>query len=167
MKKTLYLIGGPMGVGKSAVCRVLDRMLPQSVFLDGDWCWNADPFQVTEETKDMVMDNICHVLNNFLACSAYENVIFCWVMDRQSILDDIRRRLNLCNVECKWVSLLCAPERLRERLGIDIAQGLRSEDAVERSLERLPLYDELDTWKIDTTMQTVEETAQSIVEKAY
>ena len=37
----------------------------------------------------MVMDNITHLLNNFLHCSAYENVIFCWVMDRQAILDDL------------------------------------------------------------------------------
>ena len=70
--KKLYLIGGPMGVGKTAVGQALKRMLPNSVFLDGDWCWDANPFQVTEETKAMVMDNICHLLNNFLRCTAYE-----------------------------------------------------------------------------------------------
>ncbi len=36
MTKTLYLIGGPMGVGKTAVCRKLNRLLPASVMLDGD-----------------------------------------------------------------------------------------------------------------------------------
>ena len=36
-RKTLYLVGGPMGVGKSTVCRELNRMLPRSVLLDGDW----------------------------------------------------------------------------------------------------------------------------------
>lgn len=64
MPKTLYLIGGPMGVGKTAVCRELNRMLPSSVMLDGDWCWCADPFQVTPETKRMALDNICHLLAN-------------------------------------------------------------------------------------------------------
>ena len=45
--KTLYLIGGTMGVGKTSACRALQQLLPNSVFLDGDWCWNIHPFQVT------------------------------------------------------------------------------------------------------------------------
>ena len=61
--KTLYMIGGPMGVGKTAVCRALQKRLDRSVFLDGDWCWDAHPFQVTEETKTMVTKNICFLLN--------------------------------------------------------------------------------------------------------
>ena len=54
--KTLYLIGGTMGVGKTTVSQQLKKDLANSVFLDGDWCWDADPFQVTDETKEMVMD---------------------------------------------------------------------------------------------------------------
>ena len=65
--KKLYLIGGTMGVGKTAACQALKRLLPGSVFLDGDWCWDADPFVVNDETKAMVEDNICHLLNNFNA----------------------------------------------------------------------------------------------------
>ena len=68
--KRLYLIGGTMGVGKTTVCQNLKRLLPNAVFLDGDWCWDADPFQVTDETKAMVLDNICHLLNNFIRCTA-------------------------------------------------------------------------------------------------
>ena len=87
--KNLFLIGGTMGIGKSTVSQILKRQLPNSVFLDGDWCWDSSPFQVTAETKEMVIQNICAVLNNFLKCSAYENVIFCWVMHEQSIIDQI------------------------------------------------------------------------------
>ena len=36
--KTLYLIGGPMGIGKTTVSRELLSMLPHCAFLDGDWC---------------------------------------------------------------------------------------------------------------------------------
>ena len=60
--KTLYLIGGTMGVGKTTVCKELKKELKNSVFLDGDWCWDADPFQVTKETKAMVLRNICYML---------------------------------------------------------------------------------------------------------
>ena len=64
--KKLFIIGGTMGVGKSTVSQILKRKLPNSVFLDGDWCWDASPFQVTPETKEMVVKNIWAVLNNFL-----------------------------------------------------------------------------------------------------
>ena len=44
--KTLYFIGGPMGVGKTAACKILKTMLDKCVFLDGDWCWDMHPFQL-------------------------------------------------------------------------------------------------------------------------
>ena len=57
--KNIYIIGGTMGVGKTTICQKLKLKLANSVFLDGDWCWDMNPFQVTEETKKMVIDNIC------------------------------------------------------------------------------------------------------------
>ena len=75
--KDLYIIGGTMGAGKTATSRALKARLVACVFLDGDWCWDMHPFQVTEETKRMVMDNICYLLNNFIGCSAYQNIVFC------------------------------------------------------------------------------------------
>ncbi|MBR4062948.1 MAG: AAA family ATPase, partial [Clostridia bacterium] len=97
--KTLYMIGGTMGVGKTTVCQQLKRDLQNSVFLDGDWCWDASPFQVTDETKAMVTNNICYLLNNFLKCSAYDNIIFCWVMHEQRIIDSILEKLDTQNCE--------------------------------------------------------------------
>ena len=79
MKKVVF-INGTMGVGKTATCGELRKLLPHNVFLDGDWCWEMRPFVVTEETRVMVRGNIVHLLNSFLACSEFEYVIFCWVM---------------------------------------------------------------------------------------
>ena len=56
--KTLYFIGGTMGVGKTTVSQALKRSLNRSVFLDGDWCWDMHPFSVTPETKRLVQENI-------------------------------------------------------------------------------------------------------------
>ena len=64
--KRIYLIGGTMGIGKTSVCQTLKKELKNAVFLDVDWCWDANPFQVNDETKRMVIDNICHLLNNFI-----------------------------------------------------------------------------------------------------
>lgn len=162
--KTLYLIGGTMGVGKTTLCQYLKGLLPDSVFLDGDWCWASDPFQVTEETKAMVMDNICHLLGNFLTVSAYQNVIFCWVMDQQEILDDILSRLPLENISVKQISLTCSEKELCRRLRGDIEAGLRREDILTRSCDRLARYGRLNTVKLDVTGLTVEETAKRLLE---
>ena len=65
--KTIYIIGGTMGVGKTTVSQQLKKELPNSVFLDGDWCWDADPFQVTEETKvDTVNKNVYEIVSEIL-----------------------------------------------------------------------------------------------------
>ena len=154
--KTLYLIGGAMGVGKTTVSQQLKQDLPNSVFLDGDWCWDASPFQVTEETKAMVTDNICYLLNSFLHCSAYENVIFCWVMHQQAIIDSIIQELDLANCDVKVISLMTDTKCLEERLMNDIEKGIRSADVLSRSMERIPLYQELNTIKIDTCNKSVQ-----------
>lgn len=162
--KRLYLIGGPMGIGKTTVCQLLKRMLPDCMFLDGDWCWDMDPFVVSSETKKMVLDNICCLLGNFLRCSVSRNVVFCWVMHEQSIVDEILERLPLENTEVICISLVCSGEELKRRLRKDIEAGIREADVIERSLERLSCYGSVNTGKLDVTGMTPEETAMKILE---
>lgn len=161
--KHLYIIGGTMGVGKTTVCRILKEKLEGSVFLDGDWCWDMHPFQVTEETKRMVQENIVFILNNFLSCTAYDHVIFCWVLHQQNIIDDLLARLRTDNCEVHLISLVCTPGELARRIQKDVEAGIRGEDAVGRSLSRLALYDSLSTLKLDVTELTPEETAGQIL----
>jgi shikimate kinase len=162
--KRLYIIGGTMGVGKTTVGQQLKKDLPNSVFLDGDWCWDADPFQVTEETKTLVQDNICHMLNNFLQCSVYETVIFCWVMHEQEIIDSIIAKLKLDNCEVKCISLIADEENLQRRLTRDVQKGIRKEDVIARSIARIPLYQKLDTVKVDTNNKTIAEIVAEIAQ---
>lgn len=160
--KTVYLVGGTMGVGKTTVCRQLEKKLDRSVFLDGDWCWDAHPFQVTEETKTMVLQNIRFLLNQFIRCTAYEHIIFCWVMHEQTVIDAVLSGLNTADCAVKCVSLLCREETLRERLAGDVAAGLRSPDVTARSVQRLPLYEKLNTVKIATDGKGPSEVADEI-----
>ena len=152
-----------MGVGKTTVCRRLKVLLPNSVFLDGDWCWDMHPFQITEETKAMVLDNICHLLYNFLGCSAFQNIIFCWVLHEQSILDSILARLDLKDCSVKSVSLVCDAAHLTARLQRDVDMGIRKADVVLRSLERVRLYEALDTVRIDVSDIPPEQAAELIL----
>jgi broad-specificity NMP kinase len=162
--KKLYIIGGTMGAGKTTVCQRLKLRLPDSVFLDGDWCWDMHPFKVTEETKLMVVSNICFLLNSFLHCSEYKNIIFCWVMHQQAIIDDILSRLDTSGCEVRTISLVLSEETLRKRMQADIDRGLREPDVIERSLSRLPLYEELNTIKIDVSDISPDRAAELIAQ---
>ena len=153
-----------MGVGKTTICQKLKELLPDSVFLDGDWCWDMSPFKVTEETKAMVMDNICYILNNYIHCSAFNNIIFCWVMHEQRIIDDIVSALDTRECEVKLISLICGEQQLRKRLQKDIDARIRQRDILQRSIARLPLYESLDTIKIDVSDISAEQTAKIISE---
>ena len=162
--KTLWLIGGPMGVGKTTACRLMQQRLSRCVFLDGDWCWDIHPFTVTEETKAMVMDNIVHMLRGYLACTAVEHVVFCWVMHQQAILDELLARLPLEGVRVNALSLVCKEEELIRRLQRDVDAGLRQADVIPRSLERLQHYPALDTRRLDVTCLTPAETAEAMLQ---
>ena len=151
-----------MGVGKTATCRELQRLLPKNVFLDGDWCWDMRPFVVTGETKKMVRGNIAHLLNSFLDCSEFENVIFCWVLHEQGILDDLIASLDHSGCAIYCFSLVSDERALTERLSRDIAEGKREPDIIERSVARIPLYDALDTVKIDVSSISPSDAARQI-----
>ena len=156
--KHVYLIGGPMGIGKSTICNRLNQDLDHSVFLDGDWCWNMDPFIVNQDTKNMVLDNITHCLNNFIHTPGIENIIFCWVMHKQDIIDQIIQKLDTEGVDIHLISLICEKEELIKRMLID----RRDNQTIRKSLQYLELYKDLDTQKIDVTTLDVQKTIDKI-----
>ena len=163
--KNLILINGTMGAGKTITSKELQKILPHNVFLDGDWCWNMEPFTVTDETKVMVIDNITYLLNNFIRCSVYENIIFCWVMHEQDIIDQVISGLNTSDCRVKVFSLILNEKALREKMGRDVMAGIRSEDAIQRSIDRNELYQKLDTVKIDASNISASQAAELIKSK--
>ena len=163
--KALVFVNGPMGVGKSAVCQQLLGLLEPGVYLDGDWCWNMRPFQVTDETRAMVLDNITAMLSRFLACPELDYVIFGWVMHRVDIMKTILERLILTDVKVYHFTLLCSEQTLCRRIEADIQAGLRDRDAVARSLSYLPLYSGQDTLKIMTDGLSPRKAAEVIAKR--
>lgn len=147
-----------MGIGKSTICNQLNQDLDHSVFLDGDWCWNMDPFVVNQNTKNMVLDNITHCLNNFIHTPGIENIIFCWVMHKQDIIDKIIQKLDTEGVDIHLISLICEKEELIKRMLID----RRDNQTIRKSLQYLELYKDLDTQKIDVTTLDVQKTIDKI-----
>lgn len=147
-----------MGIGKSTICNQLNQDLDHSVFLDGDWCWNMDPFVVNQDTKNMVLNNITHCLNNFIHTPGIENIIFCWVMHKQDIIDQIIQKLDTEGVDIHLISLICEKEELIKRMLID----RRDNQTIRKSLQYLELYKDLDTQKIDVTTLDVQKTIDKI-----
>jgi len=160
--KKLIIINGTMGVGKSTVCNILLNTLEYSVYLDGDWCWNMNPFVVSEENKEMVINNISYLLRSYLNNSGYKYIIFCWVIQEEAIFKQILDKLNGFDFELHKVSLVCNEEALRSRLNIDVQNGIRKADVIDRSIERISFYEKMDTVKIDVSNITPKNAAKKI-----
>lgn len=161
MKKLIF-VNGTMGAGKTAVCTELTHLLDRNVFLDGDWCWMMNPFVVTDETKRMVEDNIVHLLRNFLTCSEYDTIIFCWVMQEEDILEGLYSRLADLDFQFYKFTLMVTPKTLAERIQKDVENHVRTPDVLERSLQRLPLYEKMNTVKIDGNKISARKAAEEI-----
>lgn len=161
--KKLIIVNGPMGVGKSSVCKRLNSRLPKSVWLEGDWCWMMDPFIVDDENKAMVIDNISHILRNYLKNSNFQNVILSWVIHKDEILNEILDKIALDNYELKKITLVCSRNVLKKRVSKDIASGKRDVESLERSLAYLKYYEEFVDNKLDTSEKGKSEVVDEII----
>jgi len=167
-QKNLVFINGTMGIGKTTTSKILLKLLPNCVFLDGDWCWYADPWIVTDETKRMMYNNTGYLLNSFLDCSVYENIIFCWVMHLESMIDDLLSLIRNTDYNLYKFSLICSENALRARLQKDIDDGIRGKnDIIDRALARLPNYMNINSIKVDVSDITPEQAANSIYSHIY
>ena len=166
--KNLIFINGTMGVGKTATSKILLKLLPDCVFLDGDWCWFADPWTVTDETKRMMYDNTGYLLNSFLNCTEYKNIIFCWVMHLDNMINDILSLIKNNAYNLFKFSLVCSETALISRLQKDIDDGIReNKDIINRALSRLPNYYDMNTIKIDVNDISPEQAANIIYNYIY
>ncbi|QVK17917.1 AAA family ATPase [Mycoplasmatota bacterium] len=157
MKKIIF-IGGTMGVGKTTTSKALHNILQPSIWLDGDWCWQMNPWNFDESNKQMVIKNICYLLNNYLQNDNFRYIIFSWVMHKQEIINEILNNLNLQATQQYHISLVCSKETLEKRMKNDN----RDVDSINTSLNRLSMYQQLDTTKINTDNQGVDGVANQI-----
>lgn len=157
MKKIIF-IGGTMGVGKTTTSKALHHILQPSIWLDGDWCWQMNPWNFNETNKQMVIENICYLLNNYIQNDNFQYIIFSWVMHKQEIINEILSHLNLQGSKQYHFSLVCSKANLEERMKNDN----RDEDSINTSLKRLHMYQQLDTIKITTDYQNINDVANQI-----
>lgn len=83
-------------------------------------------------------------------------------MDKQDIIDSIMTRLDTSLCEVKVISLNCSVETLTKHIKKDVEAGHRTVEMIEESIRRLPLYNALNSIKIDVSTKTPEEVAEII-----
>lgn len=157
--KTLVIINGAPGVGKTEVTKRLYKRIRPSAWLDGDWCWKINPFEVNDENKRLVESNMIHILNNYLHHKKIEVILFNWVIPMMSLMDHILKQLDLVDVRVLMVTLMCDPEILKKRL----LKDQRSQDNMTNSLKLLKKYKDMDTIKIDTSSYELDEVVDQII----
>ena len=72
------------------------------------------------------------------------------------------KNLDAQNCDVKCISLVADEKTLCERLSMDVERGIRSEDVIKKSIARIPMYQALNTIKIDTNAKTVAVIANEI-----
>jgi len=102
----------------------------------------------------MLLDNITYLLGNSLACPQYENVLFCWVMQQESIIEDVLSRLKRREYRVYLFTLTATSDALIRRILADVKNANREPDVLERSLKRLAMYNSMRTIKIDASLFT-------------
>lgn len=75
-------------------------------------------------------------------------------MHTQEIVDQICDGLNLDDCVIHKFTLTCSEATLKNRLNKDISFGIREPEVLLRSIERLPLYDQMNTVKINVDDMT-------------
>lgn len=157
--KKFIIINGAMGVGKTSVCKELNKSLMNSAWLDGDWCMMMNPF--AEKHHRMFLDNIYHILNNYLSTPLFEYVLFSWVIPREDMISYIIKKLSDNPFQLVRITLLCTENKLEERM----RQAGRDDITIEKSILYQREFSSIDTLKVDTTELSVSETVNEVLRK--
>jgi broad-specificity NMP kinase len=157
--KQLIIINGAMGVGKSYACKVLNKRLMNSVWLDGDWCMMMNPLNFTPENTKMFLDNCIYLLKNFLSNPTINYIFFSWVFPREDILNYIIKQVYDTRFEVIKISLICSDDQLITRM----RTAGRDEITIEKSIVYQEVIRLMDTVKVDTTELEEAETIEEVL----
>ena len=158
----VIILNGPMGVGKTTVGKYIADQNPGTAFIDGDWCMDLHPFIGNQETKAIAVDNILHMIGNYLNCSVCSMIVLVWLMDDPWVIQRIMEGLSALQAEVKNVTLVCDRENLIRRWKNDRKCNWRTDEWLNVSLKSLPGFECLDN-TIDTSHLPVEQIADLII----
>lgn len=139
----VIILNGPMGVGKTTVGTYIAEKIPGTAFIDGDWCMDLHPFIGNDETKEMAVDNILHMIKNYHNCSCCNMVILAWVIDDDWVYEKLIDGIEEIGAEVKSFTLVCDEEQLRKQWIEDKSCPWRTEDWLRISINSLGYFSKL------------------------
>jgi adenylate kinase family enzyme len=157
----VILLNGPMGVGKTTIANYIADKYPGTAFIDGDWCMDIHPFVGNRETKEMAIDNILHMTQNYVKSPYVKRVIIPWLMDDEWVVDRLVKGIDELGAEAVNVTLICDRDELIRRWKADIDCPWRTDEWLEVSLKSLEHFSEMDNC-INTSGLSVEEAAARV-----
>lgn len=89
--KTILLILGPNGIGKSTTAKCILNKLPNAALVDREWCRAMNPYDM-----DTATNNLYALIKNYLLCSEIETIIVPYGFhgDRKKRYDTVMDKLR-------------------------------------------------------------------------
>lgn len=157
--KTILLLLGPNGIGKSTTAKHILEKQPNTALVDSDWCRAMNPYNI-----DTVTNNIYSLISNYLHCPKIKTVIFPYGFhgDRKKRYDAVINKLIEDGLDFTVfpVILMCSLEENISRAQNDMRDNERIQRGIENTFH---FYDKYDYPKIDTTDINAEQVAERII----
>lgn len=162
--KTLYLITGPAGVGKSTISQKIAEGLPKSCLIEGDTIYHfvvggyVSPW-LKGNQLEIFWKNSFSLIKNCLKDGF--DVVFNYILDKKNV-EMLRKEFADKDVKIKFVVLLVDEKTIieRDRLRpVDCQMGERSIILLKSMLAKN--FD--NNYILDTTNLSVEETYKEII----
>ena len=162
--KTVTVITGNTGVGKSAVARLLMQSVPESGWYDCDIAWKTNPvFSIRSgrlKERMIGVATMCAAAADAYFAAGLENVFISGVLPGDLHFQNIRESMSTPEVAFSAFWLTCEKEVNRERL---IAR-----DGHDRTFVDLSEYlSESTAVPVDCTSASAEEIAARILDLVY
>ncbi len=158
----LAIINGPMGVGKTTVCRELLRSMDRCVWLDGDWCWMQNPWIVNDETTRIAEDNMLYVLRNHVGSTTWKYVLFSWIFRSDDLVRHFTSKLVDIPHTSAVFTLLCSEEELKARRKAQLPDA--DDETIAYTMDTLSKCASVEATKIETTALSPAQVAARIRE---
>jgi Cdc6-like AAA superfamily ATPase len=163
MPKTLMLICGANGIGKTTISRQLLRRIRNSAYIDSEFCRAMNPSVLDDTTIPTITRNISCLIRNYLLCPAVDTVILSYGFHgrRIEVFHGVLR--DLASLEYTFVPLLLVCEE-SENVRRMRADG-RDNDRILRSLEHSrPAYGDVGYPQLDITKLSVDEAVAAVLQ---
>jgi len=154
--RKLVLLGGPTGVGKTSVLRLLAGRLPKSGVLDADDVWRVSTDLATAERRPNAIGNVVASMRGYFD-SGCEVGILGWVFARRELYQPVIDALDDVTDAVQMLYLVAEADTLAARLA---ARG--ESHLLDYAKGRLALIEDLPFQRIDTTHLTPAQVADAV-----